>query len=544
MAAHDDEEAAQTSASSLRGRGGVALLAGAFGVAALGSGRYFVGSDSGNALRSGFRGVEVLAAVTARNCSNFKGVKLVEAEDKTSLWAECVPKWTDDCTSSGCCTDANMKCFQKDSTWAACMESCDSKEKLKTYNETWSCDVIEPPHPRTQEGCVSACQDDETCKQVVYDADNGGSCSSSKKASSGIAWAGDNFFSAICGTAEEMESDETNHLIEEAWKQLPFETTPWPLVNCSWGGEDCSKTKCCNDYVCDKNYEACYGFTCYKKTEYFSGCVSEPPGEGWDGEIIGWPREHRVIPPAGEQVAVQGNSLYCFTVVTWGAPSPKPFWNTEKEIAENWQQNGLHVLQCDLHDIIDGVETPRAEWGSFSNIDMFLDVWQKVNENGKWKDADWTVKVDSDAVFLPHRLKDHLFNLRTPKGSRVYIENTWFKFKFMGALEVMTREAADVFIHRAHECIRGEHAGGEDSFTKGCLDGLGVDHQSDDMLLRDKYAGQEGPCDDGWYVAYHYMKKVHDWSACYNEVMCGDPCFAGPCCDGAIATGHDPGWVE
>lgn len=119
----------------------------------------------------------------------------------------------------------------------------------------------------------------------------------------------------------------------------------------------------------------------------------------------------------------------------------------------------------------------------------------------------------------------------------MYLENIDYKFKFMGAIEIMTREALALFLEMGHTCIRGKHEGGEDSFMKGCMNGLGIDHQSDYTILRDKYAAQEvSPCTDGWAVAYHYLKKTHDWSACYNEVMCGNPGWGpdGPC-DKAIA---------
>merc|ERR1712012_537691 len=99
-----------------------------------------------------------------------------------------------------------------------------------------------------------------------------------------------------------------------------------------------------------------------------------------------------------------------------------------------------------------------------------------------------------------------------------------------------------VFIERGHSCIRGKHEGGEDSFLKTCLDGLGVDHQEDWLILRDKYADLNPPCDDGWAVAYHYMKKAHDWSTCYNEVMCGTKDGTG--CDAGIEVPHEPGYVE
>jgi len=122
---------------------------------------------------------------------------------------------------------------------------------------------------------------------------------------------------------------------------------------------------------------------------------------------------------------------------------------------------------------------------------------------------------------VPARLKQHLDKLRTPKGSKVYLENINYQFKFMGALEILTREAVDLYLEHNHECVRGKHEGGEDFFMKGCMDALGIDHQSDYNLLHDKYASNDAPCTDGWGVAYHFHKKVISWNWCYNEVVCG-----------------------
>jgi len=477
-----------------------------------------------------------------RLCSNIWGVQVAEPEDKTSIWGSCSAKWTEDCTHTGCCSDKDMTCFQKNQAWASCKETCTHKVLVDGVNESWTCEALEPATPRTPEQCFEECKGKGDCQQAVYSGDGGGSCRLAKSRVPKVAWAADNVNSTFCGGLAEM--GEVKHAVDHIWTQIPFQME-WPIVNCSWGGEDCSQTKCCNDYWCDKNYENCNGFTCFKKTQYFSGCSNTVP-KGWDGQVEGGARERRVVPPAGSQVAVQGSSLYCFTVVLWTAPAPKPFWNSEKELADNWKTKGIHVMQCDGHEILDGVATPKAEWGSFSNIDMFMSIWAKIKAIGRWKDYDWTVKVDSDAVFLPNRLKDHLFKLRTPRGARVYLENIDYKFKFMGAIEVLTREAVAQFLERGHECIRGDHEGGEDSFLKGCMDGIGVDHQSDYHILRDKYAGQDDLCIDGWYVAYHYYKKTHSWSKCYNQAVCGwnDLMTDGgtDACDEAIEVPHPPGW--
>jgi len=522
-------------------RGAVAAFTGAAILAAAG----LVISGAGDRLR--FRGEPAAIAGSAsafegkssatgqssaaRGCWHIPGVQVAEPDATTSPWKACSPKWYEDCSETGCCSDWGMQCYRKDKNWATCKAACTQKDEK---NESWTCEEISPPTPHTPEGCFAQCKGQATCKQAVFSTDGGGSCRFSAQRLTHIAWAADTVNSTFCG--EDAEAKDAMHKV---YKNLPFQME-WPLVNCSWGGEDCSKTKCCNDYICDKDYNNCNFYSCYTKTEYFAGCAAEPL-DGWKGKWLGGGREHRVVPPASEQVAVQGMSLYCFTVVTWDAPAPKPFWNSEKELALNWQNEGLHILQCDGHEVVDGVMTPKAEWGSFSNIDMFMEVWEKIKGIGEWQNYDWTVKVDSDAVFIPSRLKDHLLKLRTPMGARVYLENIDFKFKFMGAIEIMSKEAVRVFLELGHTCIRGEHEGGEDSFLKGCLDGLGVDHQIDHEILRDKYAGLKGGCTDGWAVAYHYMKKTHDWAACYNEVMCG---AADPPCDQGIPVPHPPGWSE
>mmetsp|Transcript_54162 Transcript_54162/g.137615 ORF Transcript_54162/g.137615 Transcript_54162/m.137615 type:complete len:567 (+) Transcript_54162:78-1778(+) len=454
---------------------------------------------------------------SSRKCTGTPGVKFAESKMTTSPWKACAAKWSEDCTDSGCCLDWGLKCYQKNDGWAACKASCD---KVDEKNDTWTCKELSPPTPRTDAGCEERCLSDSTCKQAIYNSDAGGSCSLTAKRHSEVVWAGDNYNSSYCGAAS--EEAEIKKLIEKASGQLPMRLPPLPLNNCSWGGEDCSETKCCNDVSCDEHFTACYPYSCYKKTEYFSGCRIQAPPKDWDGTWLGGGAEHRVIPAGGAQVQIQGTSLYCFSVISWDAPRPKPFWSTEAELANNIKTHGVSIFQCDGHDFYNGIQTPKAAWGSFSNIDAFQEIWKNVQAKGAYKNFDWTVKVDADAVFLPNRLKMHLDKLRTPKGSKVYLENINYQFKFMGALEVLTREALDLFLDLGHTCIRGKHEGGEDFFMKGCMDALGIDHQTDFELLHDKYGGQDGPCTDGWAVAYHFHKKIISWNWCYNEAVCGN----------------------
>jgi len=57
--------------------------------------------------------------------------------------------------------------------------------------------------------------------------------------------------------------------------------------------------------------------------------------------------------------------------------------------------------------------------------------------------------------------------------------------------------------------------GGEDYWLLQCLEGLGVDYQTDESLLHDKYAADEN-CEDGYRVAHHFFKKIDDWEECWD----------------------------
>merc|ERR1712001_638684 len=43
----------------------------------------------------------------------------------------------------------------------------------------------------------------------------------------------------------------------------------------------------------------------------------------------------------------------------------------------------------------------RKDSGTWVNWAIFYQVWRKIREVGKWQSADYTIKVDADAVFVP-----------------------------------------------------------------------------------------------------------------------------------------------
>merc|ERR550525_171185 len=98
------------------------------------------------------------------------------------------------------------------------------------------------------------------------------------------------------------------------------------------------------------------------------------------------------------------------------------------------QQDNVGIFACDGHGVFEGSEAQLGEWGSVSNVDQFIDVWNQVKKDGTYKEHDWVVKIDPDAVFLPDRLKAHIEGLspaaNAPQG--LYLKNCDYLFGFMG----------------------------------------------------------------------------------------------------------------
>merc|ERR1711933_377825 len=72
---------------------------------------------------------------------------------------------------------------------------------------------------------------------------------------------------------------------------------------------------------------------------------------------------------------------------------------------------------------------------------------------GKWQAADYTIKVDGDAVFSPQRLRNWLSTKPGDSPHGLYYENCPnVQMGFFGHLEIMTRTAAQVLTQKLENC--------------------------------------------------------------------------------------------
>jgi hypothetical protein len=288
---------------------------------------------------------------------------------------------------------------------------------------------------------------------------------------------------------------------------------------CSWEGENCAETMCCHRV----------GMTCWEKQpNVWAGCSKTCQelaqyGGTWTCKGLGPAKTAQTLAPAASSPT--GVSFFCFMVVTPQGITPpgvKPGY--EQQLVEAMRGAKASIFACEASAVFEGIRATTGEWKSIKNTDIFAKVWRDVQADGRYLQHPWTVKVDADAVFMPNRLKMHMGGMKPPLGKPIYLKNIAFKFHFMGALEVMNKEAANLLLKNLDNCL--DHIGnngGEDIFTMECLDAIDVPFMEDDSLLDDKYSSPENfnlfdvdRCHNDAIVAFHPYKAVNSWMGCHK----------------------------
>jgi len=254
--------------------------------------------------------------------------------------------------------------------------------------------------------------------------------------------------------------------------------------------------------------------------------------------------------------------MYCFAVYTANTGSPKKSFDLE--LLQMQLKNGWSLFGCEAWDVFadttaelaPGIYTipvqdvnnefhlaKRKKVGTWVNWGIFLQVWHKVRDLGKFWNKDWVVKVDADAVFLPQRLKKWLApKAVTDRG--VYYENCpGVDSGFFGNTEVISHDAAAIYVALLEDChttfAECAKTGcdwtygpwGEDVFAQRCMDrGLvtkveAFDLTTDAACPLDHPKGQEKnkkwkpDCAKTCTPAMHFFKKPDEYKKCMESTM-------------------------
>jgi hypothetical protein len=198
------------------------------------------------------------------------------------------------------------------------------------------------------------------------------------------------------------------------------------------------------------------------------------------------------------------SNMFCFSVYTHNTGVPKP--NHELQLLSMQRAQKKSIFACDDQAVYSDVQADlggglftiqvhdvegdfhfakRKETGSWVNTGMFKQVWKQVGQEGSYKRYAWTVKVDPDAVFLPHRLVQRIHLLPRPRGGIFLVNCKHVDNGFFGNLEVFSSMAFSVLVANVDNCDRdlpwkvgvknGKYGPmGEDLFAEKCMEKNGV----------------------------------------------------------------------
>jgi len=277
--------------------------------------------------------------------------------------------------------------------------------------------------------------------------------------------------------------------------------------NCAQVADDCLAAACC----------APTGFNCFENAAGKGVCMRECTPGGQNGTCRG------VAPHMKEAVELPGLSFFCFAVYTQETGSDK--LSHELGLLQMQHDNAWSLFSCAEWAVYSDVKAPlggddftipvedkkqdfhilkRTRTQTWVNTGMFDQVWQMIKDAGHYKNHNWVIKVDADAVFFPLKLGKVLQDVRVPEEG-LYFENCKFvDWGYFGNLEVFSKQAFETLVDSMERCYNeipwkvGVHGGkygpmGEDLFAQKCMDLVGVSKQENFGLTTDGACESDRP---------------------------------------------------
>jgi hypothetical protein len=173
-----------------------------------------------------------------------------------------------------------------------------------------------------------------------------------------------------------------------------------------------------------------------------------------------------------------------------------------------------------------------GRWHTALNTGIFKALWAQVLSDGVWRKHAWTVKVDTDSVFLPWRMIDHVSGRFDAKkaDSKVFFLNC--EYGLHGPIEILSRAALQALGNpRKGRGMTTEKckAPQEDVFLEKCLLSNGVTEIPDYNILDEMACHRDRSytvdCAKSNVVAFHPFKDEKDWKKCWNTALMHDTAF-------------------
>lgn len=237
-----------------------------------------------------------------------------------------------------------------------------------------------------------------------------------------------------------------------------------------------------------------------------------------------------------------GGRIFCFSMAM-------PF-SGEPDLLAKQYELGSGLFSCDGYKIFSNASFPvkrfsaapevvalnstlqsvkGGKWNTWLNWPSFFKAWHNIVEEGTYKQYDWIVKLDPDAVFFPERFRQ----LSTTMCQQDPCEPLWVANcgpELVGSIEVFSKAAIEKYAANFQSC-KGV-VDQEDQHIQHCMEKLGVASVAKSTLIADWACGSVKKwgftnllkllpmplamsfCDAD-RVAYHPLKTPGKWFWCW-----------------------------
>jgi hypothetical protein len=178
------------------------------------------------------------------------------------------------------------------------------------------------------------------------------------------------------------------------------------------------------------------------------------------------------------------------------------------------------VIQCD-----DDCFPEFTENGSHRQLNTkdYALLWHQVVQEGEFRFAAWSVKVDLDCVFFPDRLRNLLSGPRhrePSSGNGMFLLSCMRRHALEEPLQVLSRDAVAHYGGSAERCrkLQRKHPHDSDAYMQDCLLLLGASEREAWSLLStaDRLEEAEGVDCGGTLVSYHPLPTVSEYRDCMH----------------------------
>jgi len=434
-----------------------------------------------------------------------------------------------DCRSTKCCTAVNTQCFEKNDGWATCKSECvaGGPDMSDANGDPWTCKKLGPWTPGAAPWVAEQCaMDGQDCSKKQCCKTPGAQCYQQSAYWSQCKPGCTPGQNPERGWEPAWSCNKTGTRTPASAPVSEGKVASWVKNTCAGSAEDCTNSRCCLGA----------DMQCFQKNDKWATCMEdcsagrhvEDNNETWSCKPLG-PRSHGL--------ALKGfPSLFCWSLIQTTT--------YEFDIIKFQMSKDAGIFGCDQYAVlstdnvtelgknVDGetistLQVPtapitRSVDGTAGNAKLFMNCWDVIIKDGRFRNHAWTLKVDPDAVMVAPRVRSHM----APHfGENVYIVNcnkfpSSPNFPMMyGALEIYSFKAIDVYARRKSLCLTDMGmmlpSWGEDYFMTHCLDHIGVGRIADFGSLGDMNC-LGANCGDKWTASFHPFKDVKLWEKCWN----------------------------